>query len=264
MSLWTKIGLPDQTMVAEIQEELHALREENQRLMAEHTQFLAAHIQRENAHSDENIKQEISAKSTRQCELMQNLEQKIIELKRSQSVSFATTDTFLEQLQSSLNDAIGKIENEVHALRDESQHLIVNRTQLITDCVQAETTKSAQAIQQKIDTGIGQHTELKQKLEVAQQSQSEFRSAIQTILEELQESLRTSSKETKQENIQVKDLSKRILAVVDAQKALLESMALQDKLNEIPEIHEFLLKLWDAMKLVWINDLLDCYEAVQH
>lgn len=160
---------------------------------------------------------------------------------------------------------VATLQEEICALREENRHLMADYARLLTDCIQRESSKSSETVTQKIDAGLEQQNELKKQFSVFQQSQSDSYSEARTILGELQKNLKTAIEGTEQADTHVKEFGERLLAVVDEQKTLFESDEIRGKLNEIPEIQKLIFHLWEAMKLVWINDLLDCcHETTQH
>lgn len=53
-------------------------------------------------------------------------------------------------------------------------------------------------------------------------------------------------------------LKEAVLQLADNQKRNAETLSTLDRtLQELPDVKEYLYQLWDAMKLVWINDLLN-------
>lgn len=240
MSFWNILGLASAADIQALQEELRTVREENAQL---HDQA---------AEKSATARQEYAEELRR---AVQELSQKTDELKTEWAKGMAAVHEERLAVQSS-----------VDCVKEELSR------GLLESSAQQRTT--GEQVIQKVQMTSGQISELKEQLEAMEGRLPDFAANHWKILEtvaqvnsrgeemysELQESLGNAERRL-QETIRQTVPQKQLECLREDQTQTLELLAqAQTTLGAIPEMKDYLSMLWEATKLVWVNELLDALE----
>ena len=246
MSFWSKIGLADAMTLAKLQEELCVLRSENSRL--------------HNALSEQLVHQhgEITETIEQSSEIISKGLATIIEQGK---ISYAGINETLRNQ--------GEFQKEFATFKtddiDQIRELLVD-TQKSLDTLREEETareesvRSLNALSQKKQETMEQMLTAIAKMsedgfEITQKRAAEMHEAICALSERSKDIYKLSSDSSTSLNDMSESTQKFQGEILEAIQCIASYREEQDK--RIGDMEKYLCALWEATKLVWINDLIE-------
>ena len=232
MSFWSKLGLADAATLAAMREEMFSLRQENAELHA--TQ--AAQTQQ----VCDDVMKTLQGASEREEKKASDFEEQLKELRLGLELNIRTGQQELlaagQCCQDSLMQQMAILQESQKVLKEDLSAQEISRKQALAQIV--ELFEGMRAIQEQV--GSNMYSQF-----------SELKKMSQEIADEL-------------DFLKIKaDMyggdSKRMAEQLASGQVALQKMLsrTQGAVEEISFLKQYMESLWEAMKLVWINDLLD-------
>ena len=232
MSFWSKLGLADAATLAAMREEMFSLRQENAELHA--TQ--AAQTQQVR----DDVMKTLQGASEREEKKASDFEEQLKELRLGLELNIRTGQQELlaagQCCQDSLMQQMAILQESQKVLKEDLSAQEISRKQALAQIV--ELFEGMRAIQEQV--GSNMYSQF-----------SELKKMSQEIADEL-------------DFLKIKaDMyggdSKRMAEQLASGQVALQKMLsrTQGAVEEISFLKQYMESLWEAMKLVWINDLLD-------
>ena len=232
MSFWSKLGLADAATLAAMREEMFSLRQENAELHA--TQ--AAQTQQ----VCDDVMKTLQGASEREEKKASDFEEQLKELRLGLELNIRTGQQELlvagQCCQDSLMQQMAILQESQKVLKEDLSAQEISRKQALAQIV--ELFEGMRAIQEQVGSDMNSQF-------------SELKKMSQEIADEL-------------DFLKIKaDMyggdSKRMAEQLASGQVALQKMLsrTQGAVEEISFLKQYMESLWEAMKLVWINDLLD-------
>ena len=232
MSFWSKLGLADAATLAAMREEMFSLRQENAELHA--TQ--AAQTQQVR----DDVMKTLQGASEREEKKASDFEEQLKELRLGLELNIRTGQQELlaagQCCQDSLMQQMAILQESQKVLKEDLSAQEISRKQALAQIV--ELFEGMRAIQEQVGSDMNSQF-------------SELKKMSQEIADEL-------------DFLKIKaDMyggdSKRMAEQLASGQVALQKMLsrTQGAVEEISFLKQYMESLWEAMKLVWINDLLD-------
>lgn len=286
MSFWSKLGLADAASVAAMKDEILALRKENSELheaQARQTQQLyndCVDGMRKTAVSIEGkvsmIGEQMEALQPELVSCLHDSKQEILSagsshqdhVMRLLTVMLDNQESFKENVSSmaaSREQALSQIVeliNEMRAVQERTLSQIAELTNRmesvheqtlpqIAELTSGMSTVQEQALPQIVDLINGMRADQEQAVKHLEEQYSDLDTACQTISDRL---VSLKENEDRQRDISQKMVDKLGAGHIELQNILNTT---QDIAENISFLHKYTESLWEAMKLVWINELVD-------
>ena len=232
MSFWSKLGLADAAALAAMREEIFSLRQENAKLHA--TQ--AAQTQQ----VCDDVMKTLQGASEREEKKASDFEEQLKELRLGLELNIRTGQREIlaagQCCQDSLMQQMAILQESQKVLKEDLSAQEISRKQALAQIV--ELFEGMRAIQEQVSSDMNSQF-------------SELKKMSQEIADEL-------------DFLKIKaDMyggdSKRMAEQLASGQVALQKMLsrTQGAVEEISFLKQYMESLWEAMKLVWINDLLD-------
>lgn len=232
MSFWSKLGLADAATLAAMREEMFSLRQENAELHA--TQ--AAQTQQVR----DDVMKTLQGASEREEKKASDFEEQLKELRLGLELNIRTGQQELlvagQCCQDSLMQQMAILQESQKVLKEDLSAQEISRKQALAQIV--ELFEGMRAIQEQV--GSNMYSQF-----------SELKKMSQEIADEL-DFLKVKA------DMYGGDSKRMAEQLASGQLALQKMLSrTQDAVEEISFLKQYMESLWEAMKLVWINDLLD-------
>ena len=164
---------------------------------------------------------------------------------------------------------VAALRQELQELKTENQRLQQENMQQFQVILQSELSQIGQALAQSrqelsVQGAAAQRERqvISDALTAGQESDRGMMEQLLSVSEKLsamkqqtEEQLSSLERQSSDDGISLKEAVRRLADNQTRNAEVLASMA--QTVQELPGMKEYLYQLWDAMKLVWINDLLD-------
>lgn len=232
MSFWSKLGLADAATLAAMREEMFSLRQENAELHA--TQ--AAQTQQVR----DDVMKTLQGASEREEKKASDFEEQLKELRLGLELNIRTGQQELlaagQCCQDSLMQQMAILQESQKVLKEDLSAQEISRKQALAQIV--ELFEGMRAIQEQV--GSNMYSQF-----------SELKKMSQEIADEL-DFLKVKA------DMYGGDSKRMAEQLASGQLALQKMLSrTQGAVEEISFLKQYMESLWEAMKLVWINDLLD-------
>lgn len=232
MSFWSKLGLADAATLAAMREEMFSLRQENVKLHA--TQ--AAQTQQVR----DDVMKTLQGASEREEKKASDFEEQLKELRLGLELNIRTGQQELlvagQCCQDSLMQQMAILQESQKVLKEDLSAQEISRKQALAQIV--ELFEGMRAIQEQV--GSNMYSQF-----------SELKKMSQEIADEL-DFLKVKA------DMYGGDSKRMAEQLASGQLALQKMLSrTQGAVEEISFLKQYMESLWEAMKLVWINDLLD-------
>lgn len=232
MSFWSKLGLADAATLAAMREEMFSLRQENAELHA--TQ--AAQTQQVR----DDVMKTLQGASEREEKKASDFEEQLKELRLALELNIRTGQQELlaagQCCQDSLMQQMAILQESQKVLKEDLSAQEISRKQALAQIV--ELFEGMRAIQEQV--GSNMYSQF-----------SELKKMSQEIADEL-DFLKVKA------DMYGGDSKRMAEQLASGQLALQKMLSrTQGAVEEISFLKQYMESLWEAMKLVWINDLLD-------
>lgn len=260
MSIWSKLGLADAAELSSLRKALAEAQAENERLHREYTQkielLLLGYTEEckqgvERIHCGLIDEREIVLNAIAcTTENLRKAEQKVYEdIENLGKKSDRISDTIMNEASRAQNQREKLMQGIISQGNEFTQHLsslkeVLCRIEGQEEILKHILSESKDAIfaVQEMETTATQEQEL---------AFGKLRDLSQDVLDQLEE-LSLIRREAKKQNQELNDSLKRIM---ENQEMALKTAEVNK--DDLPQIKEYMYHLWEAMKLVWINDLID-------
>lgn len=232
MSFWSKLGLADAATLAAMREEMFSLRQENAELHA--TQ--AAQTQQVR----DDVMKTLQGASEREEKKASDFEEQLKELRLGLELNIRTGQQELlvagQCCQDSLMQQMAILQESQKVLKEDLSAQEISRKQALAQIV--ELFEGMRAIQEQVGSDMNSQF-------------SELKKMSQEIADEL-DFLKVKA------DMYGGDSKRMAEQLASGQLALQKMLSrTQGAVEEISFLKQYMESLWEAMKLVWINDLLD-------
>lgn len=232
MSFWSKLGLADAATLAAMREEIFSLRQENAELyatQATQTQQVC-----------DDVMKTLQGASEREEKKASDFEEQLKELRLALELNIRTGQQELlaagQCCQDSLMQQMAILQESQKVLKEDLSAQEISRKQALAQIV--ELFKGMRAIQEQV--GSNMYSQF-----------SELKKMSQEIADEL-DFLKVKA------DMYGGDSKRMAEQLASGQLALQKMLSrTQGAVEEISFLKQYMESLWEAMKLVWINDLLD-------
>lgn len=235
MSIWNKLGLADAAAMSSLQQELAAVRAENEQLHKAYAEKLESLVSSQNGEIGKKMNQlyqiGVSEAETAHREhdgfykALTEFQEKNIE----NSLSLGSEIKHLNQQAAKILEYL----EQMRPLWEETAHYTV-----------------------KLESAIGclekQGQVMLQTMKETDQTLEMFREEMKMESGAISAAIASGQTETLQH---VETLNSSINRLIELEGKTSES--LRETMENLPEIREYLYHLWEAMKLVWVNDLIE-------
>lgn len=232
MSIWSKLGLADAASLAVLKEEIYSLRQENEKLheaQSKHTQQLYDSCTDRMEDTAVGVERKVSG-----------LEE---QLKALQS-----------ELESNLRDSQKEILSAGNSHRDHVMHqvsIILENQKLFKEYISSITASRERAFAQIMEL-LNEMRSLQDRTSGNLQTQYSELSSVCHVISDGLVSLKENAQA--QNGIVEKMVDQLDSGQIELQKILNETQSVAEDISFLKKYTE---SLWEAMKLVWINDLLN-------
>lgn len=275
MSLWTVIGLPDRRSVDKLMEEFQNLRIENQVLMAENQKLLLAqtndiHTGLLNAQEKgkHQILQSILETYKRMCMNIERItaqnEQKIKDdgesIKEALAFSIKQADEKLSELKKDV-DMIIKGQNNIQEDLESKYNAVTAEIQRLKKYLTEASRHTEQVFLENQKIVISGITDFdRSHHELALQIEKNCTAAFEKI--QMTSNKYQMMEADEQDNLnKIKELSSELMTLSDHQRTVMEQLSqlCQDS-DQFMEMQKSINDIWEIMKVVWVDSLLNDYK----
>lgn len=153
---------------------------------------------------------------------------------------------------------VAALRQEVQELKAENQRLQQENIQQFQAILQSELAQIGHALAQSRQEFFAQGAMAQRERQVISDALTAGQETNRGMMEQLlsvSEQLSSLERQSSDDGTSLKEAMCRLADNQTRNTEVLASMA--QTVQELPGMKEYLYQLWDAMKLVWINDLLD-------